>query len=658
MQALHWRKSNSPHFAWIVFPTLFATLLVSHFTLLGLPYYWDEAGYYIPAAWDFFRLGSLIPISTLSNAHPPLPSLYLALFWKLFGYCPLVTRISVLAAAALGLTAVWRLAMRLVGVASVAFWTVTLTALYPIWFAQSSLAHADIFAAAATLWGLVYALPNRNRRMPHKPWVAALCFTLAALSKETAITIPLTLAAISFYESFRAPGMKRIRLWRESAWFAACALPLAAWYAYHRWKTGFLFGNPEFLRYNAQANLDPLRILAAFAHRLLHLTAHMNLFVPVLMALAALLLAPKPEVGIEDREQASGNRDQASGFREQGTGNESDNPAKKAPCPTHSRFLRMGGAHQTSTGLVDEDEEAPAGNSSRATLEPAALRRIFILLLTNAALFSVLGGALLCRYLLPMYPLVLLLAVTTLYRRAPLWQLLTAFSAVAFVLGFFTNPPYGFAPEDNLEYARIVRLHQAGIAQLEQRYPGATVLSAWPVTDELTRPELGYLCQPFAVTPIEDFSAPQVARAAEEPEKYSVALVFSTKADSVSPIFTMGQASRDLDERYFGLHHDLQPEVIAHQLGGTLVWQQQDHGQWIALIRFNRQFDAKTRRVIDDISFEDLYAMVREMKSFANNYVLDSTKFSVRSGVLVGWRRLDSSVARSIQRSTSVFMTS
>ena len=57
----------------------------SHFSLLALPYYWDEAGYYIPAAWDFFRTGSLIPITTLSNAHPPLPSIYLALWWKALG---------------------------------------------------------------------------------------------------------------------------------------------------------------------------------------------------------------------------------------------------------------------------------------------------------------------------------------------------------------------------------------------------------------------------------------------------------------------------------------------------------------------------------------------------------------------------------------------
>ena len=111
----------------MIFPVIFAALYASHFTLLRLPYYWDEAGYYIPAAWDFFRTGSLIPITTLTNAHPPLPSIYLALWWKASGFYPEVTREAVLMVASLGLLAVWRLAMRLVGVASVAFWTVVLT---------------------------------------------------------------------------------------------------------------------------------------------------------------------------------------------------------------------------------------------------------------------------------------------------------------------------------------------------------------------------------------------------------------------------------------------------------------------------------------------------------------------------------------------------
>jgi 4-amino-4-deoxy-L-arabinose transferase-like glycosyltransferase len=522
-------RLNAPLTAWIVFPGIFAALCVTHLTLLHLPYYWDEAGYYIPAAWDFFRTGSLIPITTPTNAHPPLPSIYLALSWKLFGFHPVVTRVAVLLVASLGLTAVWRLALRLTSVPAVALWTVALSALYPIWFAQSTLAHADIFASACTLWGLVYILPARNLETPSKPWAAALFFALAALSKETAIAVPLTLAVISMVKSRRVSGNSRIRFLREAAWLSSCVLPLATWYAFHYLKTGFLFGNPEFFRYNAQANLSLPRFLAAFEHRVIHLTAHMNLFIPVGLAIAALLINTR----------------------------------------------------------LDAD------NQPRHGLAPAALRHIFILLLVNAVLFSVLGGALLTRYLLPMYPLILLLAVTTFYRRVPYWRALAAFSAAAFVAGIFINPPYGFAPEDNLTYARVIRLHQSGIRQLDARYPGSTVLSAWPLSDELSRPELGYLTQPYAVYLVPDFTASSLAKAAEEPEKYSAALVFSTKYDPHSSIFTLGAKSRADDEQYFGLHHDLPPEAIARQLHGDLVWQQQDHGQWIAIIRFNRQFDAQ-----------------------------------------------------------------
>src|SRR5579863_497975 len=108
-------RPDAPFPTWMIFPVVFAALYVSHISLLRLPYYWDEAGYYIPAAWDFFRTGSLIPITTLSNAHPPLPSLYLALWWKAAGFYPEVTREAVLLVATLGLVAVWRLALRLTG---------------------------------------------------------------------------------------------------------------------------------------------------------------------------------------------------------------------------------------------------------------------------------------------------------------------------------------------------------------------------------------------------------------------------------------------------------------------------------------------------------------------------------------------------------------
>lgn len=511
---------DAPFPLWMIFPVIFAGLYITHFSLLRLPYYWDEAGYYIPAAWDFFRTGSLIPSTTLSNAHPPLPSIYLALWWKASGFFPEVTREAVLIVASLGLLGVWKLTLRIHGSAAVAFWATFLTGLYPIWFAQSTLAHADIFAAACTLWGLVYSLPERNRN----PRAAAAWFTAAALSKETAIAVPLALAVCYAIHGLRSrEAVCRSRL-IEAVWLAACVVPLAAWYGWHYARTGFLFGNPEFLRYNAEATLTPVRVLAAFGHRILHLTGHMNMFVPMLLVVAALMLKPQQD----------------------------------------------------------------ASGHERSDIAPPVRRRIFILLLVNAVLFSVLGGALLCRYLLPMYPLVMVLAVSTFRRRVPYWQGLGILSAAAFVAGIFINPPYGFAPEDNLAYAHIIRLHESGIAQLKARYPGATVLSAWPMTDDLSKPELGWVKQPWDVFAIDDFSSAQIDHAAEDPGRYSAALVFSTKYDPPA-IISLG---RRLDERYFGLHHDLPPEVIARRLNGILVWKGEDQGMWIGLIRFNRQFEA------------------------------------------------------------------
>ena len=520
-------KPDAPLPLWMIFPVIFAALYLTHWTLLRLPYYWDEAGYYIPAAWDFFRTGSLIPSTTVSNAHPPLPSIYLALWWKLCGFYPEVTREAVLAVAATGLLAVWKLAQRLNPNPLVAFWTLVLTGLYPIWFAQSTLAHADIFAAAATLWALVYALPDDARKPGARLWPAAIWFTLAALAKETAIVTPIALAAFELTAGFRKAKPIRRRSYQLASAYSACLIPLAAWYGWHYAKTGFLFGNPEFLRYNATSTLEPVRVLAAFGHRLLHLFAHMNMFVPVLCTLAAMVLDP-----VKD-----------------------------------------------------------ARGQTLARVSFPAQARIYAVLLANALAFSVLGGALLTRYLLPMYPLVLLVAVSTFHRRVRYWQLLTAFSAAAFLIALFINPPYGFAPEDNLTYAHVIRLHQQAIRQLTAHFPGSTVLTAWPVSDELTRPELGYVKTAWDVDRIEDFTAAQIDRASKTPWEYSSALLFSTKEQPAALPFHLNSPATE--EQYFGLHRDLSAPEIAHQLDGDLIWQNAAGLQWAAVLRFHRAVEAQ-----------------------------------------------------------------
>jgi len=507
---------------WGVLAATFAAELAAHAPLLRLPYYWDEAGYYIPAAYDFFRRGTLIPYSTLSNAHPPVPSLYLALVWKVFHFAPLVTRSAMCLIAALALTAVWRLALVTTGKQAVAAATVLLSGLYPVVFAQSSLAQADLFAMAGTLWGLVFLLEERLG------W-AAVCFSLAALAKETAVVTPVALAV---WESWNPTFGKARELWgtrmqrlRRAAALLTPVIPLAGWYWYHWHRTGFVFGNPEYVEYNATATLLPLRILLALAHRVMHVTLHMNLFVPVAAMFACLLLPPVAE----------------------------------------------------------------ADGTVRARIAPAHQAVFLVVIVTNVMLFSVLGGALLTRYLLPLYPLVLLLAVNTFRRRLREWTGLVALSAAAFVVGLFVNPPYRFAPEDNLEYVTVVRLHQAAIGEIVGHVPHPVVLTAWPASDELTKPELGYVTKAVPVVAIRNFSAQEVEKAAYLPEDYNTALVFSTKYDPPHLLLSLGRKNEKLDERYFDFHRDLPPGLIARVLGGDVVWREEHKGQWAAVLRFHRE---------------------------------------------------------------------
>jgi Dolichyl-phosphate-mannose-protein mannosyltransferase len=509
----------------MLYPLFFVAIYLSHYRLLRLPYFWDEAGYYIPAAWDFFRLGILIPQSTTTNAHPPLPSILLAAWWHLSGYVVSGTRTLVCMVAAAALLGVFKLAKTLTTTA-VAAVTVILTAVYPIWFAQSTLAHADIFAAAFTLWGLSFYLDRTEPANNRTAFLAALTFSLAALSKETAIVTPAALAlweATLLIRDHREPNLRRLHLnWLLA--LLAPILPLAAWYAYHYHQTGFVFGNPEFLRYNATANLDAYRVALSLWHRLLHLTTHMNMFVPIVCTIAVLFIPVSP-------------------------------------------------------------------NAPPAIPKPQ-LKAIAIVLLANWIAFSILGGALLTRYLLPMYPLILLLCVAIWHRHLRRWWALAALSAVAFLAAIWINPPYAFAPEDNLTYRDFVVLQQRAVRFIDQHYPQATVLTAWPATSELSRPELGYTNHPVKTAAIQNFAIDQIQKAAADPGSYDVALIFSTKWDPPPNQINLGRRNQSADVKYFDFHRDLSPSEVATLLHGDVVWQAHRKGEWAAVIHFPRIVEA------------------------------------------------------------------
>ena len=182
----------------------------------------------------------------------------------------------------------------------------------------------------------------------------------------------------------------------------------------------------------------------------------------------------------------------------------------------------------------------------------------------------------------------LLICVSTFYRRVPYWWGTRSAERDRVCHRLFVNPPYKFAPEDNLNYADVVRLHQQAIRQIVTRFPASTILTAWPASDELTKPELGYVKKPQAVVKVENFSLSALQKAAATPQDYTVGFAFSTKYDPPHLPFDLGPRNEALDVRFFDFHRDLMPSAIAHLLQGTIVWRDDRQGEWAAVLHFDR----------------------------------------------------------------------
>jgi hypothetical protein len=159
---------------------------------------------------------------------------------------------------------------------------------------------------------------------------------------------------------------------------------------------------------------------------------------------------------------------------------------------------------------------------------------------------------------------------------------------VAFVVQLFVPPPYRIAPEDTLLYRDYVLLHKAAADELSTRYPDARVLTAWPASDELTRPFLGYVKQPLTVVRIENFSPLEMDRASQATDQFDVAYLFTTKWQPPHPWLRALAFGNALQERFFDYHEDLGPQRAADLLGGRIVKYRNRDNEWTALIAIEK----------------------------------------------------------------------
>ncbi len=237
----------------IVYILSAAYLFATHYRLLNLPFFWDEAGQFIPQAWDLFRKGLILPESALPNSHPPGLPLLLAGYWNLVGFGIAETRCLMLLLGAAYLTSGFLLAVELLRGAhgTPAFLAIGLLAAQPLVYTQSMMAQLDL-PSALFLTALFVAYLRRKETF-------CLVFALLAVAfKETALLVPIVLAAFSWRQ-----GARRFAL-------LLAGLPillLANWFGFLYLKTGFAFGDGEYSQYNLIYPLHPVRLAYALFRR-------------------------------------------------------------------------------------------------------------------------------------------------------------------------------------------------------------------------------------------------------------------------------------------------------------------------------------------------------------------------------------------------------
>lgn len=199
---------------------------------------------------------------------------------------------------------------------------------------------------------------------------------------------------------------------------------------------------------------------------------------------------------------------------------------------------------------------------------------------------SAFGGAVLERYLLPLWPLLfcaIAAAASLLSERRRLIYL--TIQTAAFAAGLWIRPLHPFPLENNLAMVEQVRLWQEVARTVDQLKPGALIATAWPLSDALRRPEFGYVERGRPVVELPDFRASNW-RAANL-RQVEVVLIYSR--DWTPEWNLLGQKSIRAWWRWlYDYEPPMNPDDAATVLGAGPALEWRRGSQWVSLFLIPR----------------------------------------------------------------------
>ncbi len=205
----------------------------------------------------------------------------------------------------------------------------------------------------------------------------------------------------------------------------------------------------------------------------------------------------------------------------------------------------------------------------------------FVVAGAQILLVSVFGGASLDRYSMPVYPILYaaMAAAGSVYPSS--WRWATQGAMIfALSMGLYWNPPYPFSFENNLAMVDFVELHKEAANYLEMWAPGKRIASVWPFTDEVQRPEFGYVQHKLKVQQAEDFRLTSLANL--DRKNIDVLVVFSRN-------WALDGGALDYEwmraylRRNWGYYTQATSDQIRAGLGFRPIVKLTRRGQWIEI---------------------------------------------------------------------------
>ncbi|HEV8412534.1 MAG TPA: hypothetical protein VGQ49_02990 [Bryobacteraceae bacterium] len=202
--------------------------------------------------------------------------------------------------------------------------------------------------------------------------------------------------------------------------------------------------------------------------------------------------------------------------------------------------------------------------------------------IAQTAVVTLLGGAVLDRYMLPVLPILYAAFAVAASAWPPRVRLpVQAAMVTLFLVGWFWNPPVPFPYENNLAMVDFVRLQQTAAEYLEDHMADERIATAWPLSDALIHPEFGYVRRPLNLTVVT--GGVRLANLARlNPKDFDVLVMYSAEWSGKGRILDI-HPIRSLVHAFLDPNINATADEIRATLGFVPVLRWTRGGQWIEI---------------------------------------------------------------------------